>query len=153
MSKLNSLLTVGFIAVLLSCSQDRSDNLVAKVNHERLSLDELALMFPEFMALDSLQKSLLVENWIRERKEIVSKLEQASLENTFKENELTTLRLKREQLEKAVAEMLTGTDLPPDHIVAALEPRLGKATVEKIAINAVMAGCKPEYLPVVRCSW
>ena len=26
---------------------------------------------------------------------------------------------------------------------------MGVATVEKIAINAVMAGCKPEYLPVV----
>src|SRR2546429_8056644 len=28
-------------------------------------------------------------------------------------------------------------------------PALAAATVEKIAINAVMAGCKPEYLPVV----
>jgi hypothetical protein len=28
-------------------------------------------------------------------------------------------------------------------------PRLGRATVEKVAINAVMAGCRPEYLPVV----
>lgn len=30
-----------------------------------------------------------------------------------------------------------------------LEPSFGVATVEMIAINAVMAGCKPEYLPVV----
>ena len=51
--------------------------------------------------------------------------------------------------EEAVAEMLTGTDLPPDHIVATIIPRKGKATVEKIAINAVMAGALPTYMPVL----
>ncbi len=51
--------------------------------------------------------------------------------------------------EAAVAEMLTGTDLPPDHLVEKLEPRLGKATVERIAVNAVMAGCLPTALPVL----
>lgn len=51
--------------------------------------------------------------------------------------------------EKAVAEMMTGTDLPPDHIVARLIPRLGKATVEKIAVNAVMAGALPTHMPVL----
>lgn len=51
--------------------------------------------------------------------------------------------------EEAVADMLTGTDLPADHLVEKLEPRLGKATVEMIAINAVMAGCLPTYMPVL----
>jgi len=51
--------------------------------------------------------------------------------------------------EEAVAEMLTGTDLPPEHLVATCPPRLGKATVEKIAINAVMAGALPTYMPVL----
>jgi hypothetical protein len=51
--------------------------------------------------------------------------------------------------ENAVAEMLTGTDLPADHVVARLIPRLGKATVEKIAINAVMAGALPTHMPVL----
>jgi hypothetical protein len=51
--------------------------------------------------------------------------------------------------EEAVAEMLTGTDLPPDHLVAKIPPRYGKATVEKVAINAVMAGCLPTYMPVL----
>jgi hypothetical protein len=51
--------------------------------------------------------------------------------------------------EEAVAEMLQGTDLPRDHIVAVLGPRLGKATVEKIAVNAVMAGALPTYLPLL----
>ncbi len=51
--------------------------------------------------------------------------------------------------EEAVAEMLRGTDLPRDHVVAILPPLMGKATVEKIAINATMAGCLPTHLPVV----
>jgi hypothetical protein len=51
--------------------------------------------------------------------------------------------------EAAVAEMLTGTDLPPDHLLGRLQSRLGKATVEKIAIAAVMAGCLPTYMPVL----
>jgi len=49
--------------------------------------------------------------------------------------------------EAAVAEMMTGTDLPPDHVVAKVIPRLGKATIEKIAINAVMAGALPTHMP------
>lgn len=51
--------------------------------------------------------------------------------------------------EEAVREMLSGTDLPPHHVVAELEPRHGKATVEQIAINAVMAGALPIHLPIL----
>ena len=51
--------------------------------------------------------------------------------------------------EKAVEEMLTGTDLPSDYVVDRIMPRLGKATVEKIAINAVMAGALPTYMPLL----
>ncbi|MEJ2111776.1 MAG: hypothetical protein P8Z37_18075, partial [Acidobacteriota bacterium] len=51
--------------------------------------------------------------------------------------------------EEAVAEMLTGTDLPPDHVVTKLIPRMGKATVEKIAVNAVMGGALPTHMPVL----
>ena len=50
---------------------------------------------------------------------------------------------------QAVQNMLAYTDLPPHEVIAALPPRKGQATVEKIAINAVMAGCLPQYLPVV----
>ena len=48
-----------------------------------------------------------------------------------------------------LAEMLRGTDLPPNQVVATLDPMGGQATVEKIAVNAVMAGCRPEYMPVL----
>ncbi len=51
--------------------------------------------------------------------------------------------------EAAVAEMMKGTDLPPDHVVAKIIPRMGKATIEKIAVNAVMAGALPTHMPVL----
>ena len=50
---------------------------------------------------------------------------------------------------ESVDEMLTGTTLPRDEVVCLLPPGSGYATVEKIAANAVMAGCSPEHLPVV----
>jgi hypothetical protein len=37
----------------------------------------------------------------------------------------------------------------PEELIGLVAPRLGRATVEKIAVNAVMAGCRPEYLPAV----
>ena len=48
-----------------------------------------------------------------------------------------------------VMRMLAGTTRSPDEVVAIVPPDLVDATVEKVAINAVMAGCKPEYLPIV----
>lgn len=51
--------------------------------------------------------------------------------------------------EARVLRMLEGTSRAGDEIVANVGPNLIDASVEKVAINAVMAGCKPEYLPVV----
>ena len=46
-----------------------------------------------------------------------------------------------------VLRMLTGTTRNPQEVVAIAPPNLVQLTVEKIAINAVMAGALPEYLP------
>jgi hypothetical protein len=51
--------------------------------------------------------------------------------------------------EERVLRMLDGTARDPQEVVGLVPPALAPATVEKIAVNAVMAGCKPEYLPVV----
>ena len=48
-----------------------------------------------------------------------------------------------------VVRMLTGTTRDPQEVVAVAPPDLVECTVEKVAINAVLAGCRPEYLPVV----
>jgi hypothetical protein len=51
--------------------------------------------------------------------------------------------------EARVLRMLGGTSRSPDDVVAVVPPDLVECTVEKVAVNAVMAGCRPEYLPVV----
>ena len=48
-----------------------------------------------------------------------------------------------------VEAILKGTTLDPQDVVCSLPPGSGIATVEKIAINVAMAGCKPEHLPVI----
>lgn len=48
-----------------------------------------------------------------------------------------------------VRAMLTGSDISGDFTVANLEPLGGQATIEKIAVNAVMAGCEPKHMPVL----
>ncbi|HET7343614.1 MAG TPA: hypothetical protein VFL90_19270 [Methylomirabilota bacterium] len=57
--------------------------------------------------------------------------------------------------ERAVEAMLRGTRRGPDDVIATLEPGFGIATVRALAVNAVMAGCGPEHLPLlmtaVRC--
>jgi len=50
---------------------------------------------------------------------------------------------------EAVEWMLSGTTYPRDKVIGLMYPKKGIATVEKIAISAVMAGAKPEYLPVI----
>lgn len=51
--------------------------------------------------------------------------------------------------EARVLAMLDGTTRSPGDVVGVVPPNLVPVTVEKVAVNAVMAGCRPEYLPVV----
>ncbi len=51
--------------------------------------------------------------------------------------------------EARVLRMLEGTTRDPSEVVAVVPPSLVECTVEKVAVNAVMAGCAPEHLPVV----
>ena len=51
--------------------------------------------------------------------------------------------------EARVAQMLAATKRNAHDVIGAVPPRWAQATVEKIAINGVMAGCKPEYMPVL----
>ena len=51
--------------------------------------------------------------------------------------------------EARVGAFLERTARDPREVVGVLPPRQGEATVERIAANAVMAGCRPEYIPVV----
>jgi hypothetical protein len=51
--------------------------------------------------------------------------------------------------EARVRWMLAGTRREPDEIIGRIPPAMVPATVRTVAIHALMAGCKPEYLPVV----
>ena len=52
--------------------------------------------------------------------------------------------------EDRVREMVQGAaGLAADYVAGVLGPSNGEATVEKIAVNAVMAGCLPRYMPVL----
>ncbi len=55
--------------------------------------------------------------------------------------------------EEKVAEMLSGTDHPPDEVVGMMSVTTHEEryeyTVEKVAVNAVMAGARPEHFPVI----
>jgi hypothetical protein len=49
----------------------------------------------------------------------------------------------------AVNEMIAASGLGKDFVLGVMPPLNGVATIEKIAANAVMAGCLPEYFPLV----
>ncbi|MFH1485012.1 MAG: hypothetical protein ABIH46_02990 [Chloroflexota bacterium] len=51
--------------------------------------------------------------------------------------------------EDRVAKMVKEVGRDPAEMIVRIPPQMGKATVEKIAINAVMAGCLPGYVPVI----
>src|SRR5262249_28452513 len=51
--------------------------------------------------------------------------------------------------ETRVQAMLEATPLPPAHVVGVVEPRRGGAPVEKTAVTAALAGCRPESPPAV----
>lgn len=45
--------------------------------------------------------------------------------------------------------LLTGTDRDPNEVIGNMKPSNGQITIETVAINAAMAGAKPEYMPVI----
>lgn len=51
--------------------------------------------------------------------------------------------------EQAVAEFLRFTDLPPDRSLGAIPPAQRGVTVRHVAVNGVMAGCPPEFMPLL----
>jgi hypothetical protein len=76
-----------------------------------------------------------------------------NLQQVFIENKWTDFLPVVLPTEARVARMLKGTSHKPDEVVGRISPTAFREswefTVEKVAVNAVMAGCRPEYLPVV----
>ena len=84
--------------------------------------------------------------WLRPTRE-------ENLEKLFVENRWTDFLPIVLPTEERVAAMLKATSQPPDKVVGRM--RAGnfreswEYTVEKVAVNAVMAGARPEYFPVI----
>src|SRR6186713_1918423 len=76
-----------------------------------------------------------------------------NLQRLFEENRWTDMLPIVLPTEERVAAMLKGTSHPPDKIVGRLRPTVFREAwefdVEKVAVNAIMAGARPEYLPVI----
>src|SRR5687767_6843525 len=75
------------------------------------------------------------------------------LRRLFEENNWTDTLPIVLPTEARVEAMLKGTSHPPDKVVGRLRPTALREwwefTVEKVAVNAVMAGARPEYFPVI----
>src|SRR5437870_5052845 len=71
----------------------------------------------------------------------------------FEENRWTDFLPIVLPTEERVEAMLAGTSHAPDEVVGQLRPTWNREpwefTVEKVAVNAVLAGARPEYLPVI----
>ena len=78
---------------------------------------------------------------------------EANLQQLFTNNNWTDFLPVVLPTEERVAQMLKGTSHAPDEIVGRMRPTVYREwwefTVEKVAVNAVMAGARPEYLPVI----
>ena len=76
-----------------------------------------------------------------------------NLHKTFIENHWTDMLPIVLPTEERVAAMLGGTSHSPDKLVGKIQMTANRGqwelTVEKVAVNAVMAGARPEYLPVI----
>src|ERR1043166_2954987 len=76
-----------------------------------------------------------------------------NLQRQFQENGWTDGLPVVLPTEKRVAAMLAATSRKPDEVVGRMQPTEFRVaweyTVEKVAVNAVMAGAKPEYFPVI----
>ena len=76
-----------------------------------------------------------------------------NLQRLFVENHWTDFLPIMLPTEERVEAMLKGTSHPPDKVVGRMRPtafrEFWEYTVEKVAVNAVMAGARPEYFPVI----
>lgn len=98
---------------------------------------------------DELQKTV----YERSTPRLVEPDSEANLHQLFMDNHWTDMLPIVLPTEARVAAMLACTSHQPDEVVGRMRPthfrEAWEYTVEKVAVNAVMAGCKPEYFPVV----
>ena len=92
------------------------------------------------------------EDWDRSTPRYVEASSEAEMHELFQERRYTDFLPIVLPTEERVEQMLAGTSHPPDEMVGKLRPTIGMEhwhfDVEKVAVNAVMAGAAPEHFPV-----
>src|SRR5262249_11755196 len=93
------------------------------------------------------------EDWDRATPRFVEADGEAEMQDLFRERHYTDSLPIVLPTEERVEWMLSGTSHAPDEMVGKTRPTIGMEfwhyDVEKVAINAVVAGCSPEHLPVL----
>lgn len=91
--------------------------------------------------------------FLRTTPRLVEPDSEEALHELFQRNRWTDMLPIILPTEARVAAMLAGTSRRPDEVVGRMQPTpnrgLWEYTVEKVAVNAVMAGARPEYFPVI----
>lgn len=99
------------------------------------------------------QTSAAIPAATREEKRFVAPASRDRLHELFRERNWTDQLPIVLPTESRVREMLAGTSRGPDEIVGHMQPTENRGawsyTVEKVAVNAVMAGASPQYFPVI----
>jgi hypothetical protein len=99
------------------------------------------------------EKDLRGQSFERSAPRLLAGDTEENLQQLFIDNKWTDFLPVTLPTEERVARMLQGTRRDPAEVVGRLAPAAFREawefTVEKVAVNAVMAGCRPEYLPVV----
>lgn len=120
---------------------ERLPILAGKAHYTRVSLTDL------------LEHTKGSEEVVMSRASLINRLELSDdleeIYQWFYENEMTDGLPIIPPTEERVERMVRASRHDPEEIIAVIPPRQGVATVEAIAANAVMAGCRPEYMPVL----
>lgn len=85
----------------------------------------------------------------RDDREIILKGDVEEVNRFFYEQQWTDGLPVMPPTVKSIEAMLRYTDRSPDEVIGVLPPGNCEASIWKVAVNGVMAGCRPEYLPVL----
>ena len=103
--------------------------------------------------IDSLTKPIKSKSKIKKRvpddRDIIFEGTQEEIQSYFNKNNWSDgLPIIPPILEK-IDEFLKFTDRDPNEVIGILEPFMGNCTIWKVAVNGVMSGCRPEYMPIL----
>ena len=121
------------------------ENATIERNIEEVLVDEIVKGLTQAIPLEAVVTT--TRQWAD--REIVFKGTNEEINEFFHKNNWTDgLPIVPPTIEK-IEEFLKYTDRAPEEVLGMLHPSQSEATIWKIAVNGVMAGCRPEYMPIL----